>query len=124
MIAGGVYFIVQFMSGFCANTLHSQIYSPNQKHKVVAFQRDCGATTAYSTQISILDADDKFTNSMSGNIFRVKGIPGDLIKSITWSDDQNIQIQHSRSSQVYEQKTSYGWLSPIYIQYTEVLTLI
>jgi hypothetical protein len=44
---------VIFGSG-CANEVLSQTVSPDAKMKAVVFQRDCGATTGFSTQVSII----------------------------------------------------------------------
>ena len=37
----------------CGNDLVKEVPSPNGKMKAVVFQRDCGATTGFSTQISL-----------------------------------------------------------------------
>src|SRR5690242_16830620 len=52
----------------CANTVVSKVDSPDGAHSAVLFQRDCGATTGLSTQISIVDNGE--TPSGSGNTFR------------------------------------------------------
>ena len=51
----------------CQNTVASSSLSPNGALAAVLFQRDCGATTGFSTQISILRPDDKPTGG--GNAF-------------------------------------------------------
>lgn len=38
----------------CGNKIIQEIPSPNRKLKAVIFTRDCGATTGFSTQISLL----------------------------------------------------------------------
>ena len=54
-------------SDTCQNTVASRSLSPDGALAAVLFQRDCGATTGFSTQISILGPDDKPTGS--GNAF-------------------------------------------------------
>lgn len=54
-------------SASCQNTVASRNLSPDGNHSAVLFQRDCGATTSFSTQISILSANGK--PSGSGNTF-------------------------------------------------------
>jgi hypothetical protein len=52
----------------CANELVAEHRSPDGVYKVVVFQRDCGATTGFSTQASLIVADDGLPES-SGNLF-------------------------------------------------------
>lgn len=54
-------------SDVCQNTVVSRSLSPNGALAAVLFQRDCGATTSFSTQISILRPDDNPTGG--GNAF-------------------------------------------------------
>jgi hypothetical protein len=41
-------------SGLCGNEVQFQVKAPDGLHHAVVFQRDCGATTGFSTQISVL----------------------------------------------------------------------
>ena len=51
----------------CGNDIYSETLSPDGELKAVIFQRDCGATTGFSTQVSILDTDETLEND-GGNI--------------------------------------------------------
>jgi hypothetical protein len=51
----------------CRNTIIDTRTDPSGRMSAVLFQRDCGATTGFSTQISILDAGEKLSGS--GNTF-------------------------------------------------------
>jgi hypothetical protein len=50
-------------SNACQNTVASRSVSPDGKHVAVLFLRDCGATTGFSTQISVLNASGKLSAS-------------------------------------------------------------
>ena len=52
----------------CNNNLIARSDAPDGRHSAVMFQRDCGATTGFSTQISILSPVQQATGS--GNVFR------------------------------------------------------
>jgi hypothetical protein len=54
-------------SDVCQNTVASRSVSPDGQHGAILFQRDCGATTGCSTQISVLDTGGN--PSGSGNTF-------------------------------------------------------
>jgi hypothetical protein len=50
----------------CKNIVYKEYASPNAQLKAVVFARDCGATTGFSTQVSILDFDESLKSN--GNI--------------------------------------------------------
>jgi len=52
----------------CGNQIISNTELPEVNMNVIVFQRDCGATTGFSTQISMLEIGEKLPNE-SGNIF-------------------------------------------------------
>jgi hypothetical protein len=60
----------------CGNAVLSEEYSPNREFRAVVFERDCGATTGFSTQVSVLTANGQFLTQPSwlhstqpGNVF-------------------------------------------------------
>ncbi|MEJ2055674.1 MAG: hypothetical protein P8X42_17305 [Calditrichaceae bacterium] len=52
----------------CGNDIIYTKTITGTKYKIVVFQRDCGATTGFSTQASIIEKNGKLPNE-SGNIF-------------------------------------------------------
>lgn len=52
----------------CRNDQVAEYRSPGGKRKVIVFQRDCGATTGFSTQASLLPVAEEPAN-VSGNLF-------------------------------------------------------
>ena len=52
----------------CGNDLVREYVSPDGGKKVVVFQRSCGATTGFSTQASLLEANAAFP-WRAGNLF-------------------------------------------------------
>jgi hypothetical protein len=68
-VAMGLYLILLIvtLAGGCRNEMLATIPSPGGVRKLVIFQRDCGATTGFSTQASLLAADDRLRGS--GNVF-------------------------------------------------------
>ena len=51
----------------CRNMIFQRKLSPDGRHSAVLFQRDCGATTDFSTHISLVAPDA--TPAQSGNVF-------------------------------------------------------
>ena len=93
-------------SGMCGNEIYQEIYSPDDEYKVVVFQRDCGATTGFSTQLSILNASDKLPNK-SGNVFVIDGHPDWTNVQVKWDTDRAILITYSERFEVFLQKNKF-----------------
>ncbi|MGU3472315.1 hypothetical protein ACLBWT_14360 [Paenibacillus sp. D51F] len=55
------------LSGMCANEIIHRSVQPTGSLELVAFQRNCGATTGYSYQLSILQQGSG--SKQSGNVF-------------------------------------------------------
>jgi len=59
----------------CGNQVLQQVASPDGRFKAVIFERDCGATSGYSTQVSVLPSGTKLPNE-SGNVFVIDDSDG------------------------------------------------
>jgi hypothetical protein len=89
-----------FGSG-CSNEIKNEIVSPDGKLKAVFFQRDCGATTAASTQVALIDEDDKLPND-SGNVFVATG-NGDV--HVEWTSAHGLTVHYPLDMEVYSSVT-------------------
>jgi len=78
-----------FFSNMCANTKVASSESPNGKWKVVLFERNCGATTGFSSQISLMASNKELSNK-SGNIYIAEGYPEGY--TISWESDTSVLI--------------------------------
>ncbi|MES2568682.1 MAG: hypothetical protein V4710_01355 [Verrucomicrobiota bacterium] len=94
-VAAGFQFLAFFSPG-CGNDVLSEIVSPDGAHKAVIFRRDCGATTDYSTQISILPAHKPLPNQ-SGDVF----ISDFVTVQVTWSSVKSLVISYPADARVY-----------------------
>ncbi|NRA85582.1 MAG: hypothetical protein HRU22_17935 [Gammaproteobacteria bacterium] len=100
----------------CGNYLHSTLDSPERDKKVVIYQRDCGATTGFTTQISLLRAGEKLEND-SGNIFIISGHPDEVAPQVKWINSSSLRISRKLNGREYLAKTSYGWFDKVSIEY-------
>lgn len=114
--AGFVAFMMYLFSDMCGNYEYSTLQSPDAKYKAVIFQRDCGATTGFSTQISILSANEDLINE-SGNIFTMDGHPNDVAPKVEWLNDTTLKITRSSANTVYLSETSLGLFNKFTIVY-------
>ncbi|MGN0921707.1 MAG: hypothetical protein ACI4NJ_08320 [Cellvibrio sp.] len=75
----------------CENEVFKQTYSPNQELKAVIFQRSCGATTDFNTQVSLLVKNEALPND-SGNVLVIEGHPNDTLLEINWLSNDELKI--------------------------------
>lgn len=100
----------------CGNEVYSEALSPDKKYKVVVFQRDCGATTGFSTQISIIDSTDDLKNE-SGNIYIIDGHPEDASLETNWLSNHELRIMRRLNGSEYKAELEWGFLNKIKVTY-------
>ncbi len=101
------------LAGGCGNELLGETRSPDGKLKAIVFQRDCGATTGFSTQISILPVDEKMPNE-GGNVFVAdsnhgaapSGRGGGPIVEVRWLNESELLIKHDSRARVFQSEQS------------------
>ena len=104
-------FTIALLSGCFPNTCGNQVLeeapSPEARYKAVAFERDCGATTGFSTQVSVLPADEGDPEG-AGNVFVANighgatssGPGGGLEVSLEWAADETLVITYDSQARV------------------------
>ena len=110
LVGIGIYVLGNLFSGMCGNEIFSEVQSPDGKFRAVVFQRDCGATTGFSTQISILLAKDKLENE-GGNIFIVDGHPNDRKIGITWEGPKKLKSNNGSGLPSHKKESRYQGVS-------------
>lgn len=90
----------------CGNTVMKTIRSPDGAVDAVLFQRDCGATTGYSEQVSLVPAGAGLPNE-GGNVFVADGDHGTAPKgpelTLSWQDDGALLITHHPKARTFHQ---------------------
>jgi hypothetical protein len=100
VIGGCEFFLSSLFNGMCGNEIFQEVYSPDNEYKAIVFQRDCGATTGFSTQISILKASAKLPDK-PGNIFTMDGHPDWTEVKINWETNRLVSISYSEDYEVF-----------------------
>lgn len=90
------------LSDMCRNTVISSTVSPDGNWNAVLFERNCGTTTDYSTQISLLNRD-KTLGDETGNLFISEGYPNDY--AIRWVSNTSLLISGVKGQII---KQEYG----------------
>jgi hypothetical protein len=93
--------------GGCGNDLLETVTSPSGGRKLVIFQRDCGATTGFSTQASLLPAGDPLRGS--GNVFiadtdhgKAPGGPGGGPQlAARWIAEDTLELRYHPQARIF-----------------------
>lgn len=96
-------------SDVCQNQIISETASPDGQNSAILFQRDCGATSGFTTQISILPPGER--PERSGNVFVADdnhgeaqaGSWGGPWASMKWLDSNHLQVTYAKGSRVFDQ---------------------
>ena len=100
-IGGCAFFLSSLFSGLCGNELFQEVYSPDHAYKAVVFQRDCGATTGFSTQVSILNAASPLPDE-AGNVFVMDVHPDWTAVHIAWETERLVAISYADNYRILE----------------------
>jgi hypothetical protein len=83
-------------SDLCGNEEFVRVHQPSGDFDAVAFQRDCGATTGFSIQVSLIPAGDSLPNE-SGNVLIIEDHPKDTDLRLTCDADTLVIIGADRT---------------------------
>jgi len=97
-----------------SNTPVREVPSPSGKYKAVVFERSAGATTSFSTQISIIRSSGKLKNE-PGNIFIADCDHGKAPSAswggpevrVKWIDDDTLSITHNSEARIFKSEKKY-----------------
>lgn len=103
-------FFLAACSDDCVNTEISTIVAPDRKVRAVMFERNCGATTGFTTQIAIVKpgeqllpsktvyrADDNHGAAFTGNW-------GGPWAEMKWADSRHLLIRYAAKSSLYQKQ--------------------
>jgi hypothetical protein len=93
----------------CANRQLQVVRSPDGKRKAVIFERDCGATTGFSTQVSVLPSGARLPNE-PGNAFVAdtdhgatpSGPGGGPAIKVIWTSNTKLLIKHHPKARLFK----------------------
>ena len=96
--------------GLCGNEIGHEEYSPDRKLKAVVFKRDCGATTGFSTQVSLLGSAEKLRDE-GGNVFIADG---DLKIRVQWQSNNEVLVKFPLGTKVHLKQNKVAGVSVRY----------
>ena len=93
------------------NNIQKEIPSPSGNHTAIVFSRDAGATTAFNTQVSIIDSDKQLPDS-PGNIF-ISDRMDDI--NIYWTNEKELHIVlPGMETRIYKKEESFEGIVIVY----------
>ena len=106
-IAIMLYYLLAGFGTLCNNDLLATHSSPNGGRKLVIFQRDCGATTGFSTQASLLTLRDPLRGK--GNVFIAdtdrgkapSGPGGGPQLAARWITEDTVELRYHPQARVF-----------------------
>lgn len=92
----------------CANEVLAELPAPSHRTRAIVFQRSCGATTAFSTQVSLLPASRPLPND-GGNVFIADtdrglapaGPGGGPVVEVRWVKPAELEVRHDSRARVF-----------------------
>lgn len=104
--------------GDCSNHIFKQINNSNSSYKIIKFDRECGATTGNSIQLSVIKYYDSLPNE-GGNIFisnsKVGGyIEHDTSVQFSWINHAAILIRYDKDLDIYKKDSIVNNIKVIY----------
>lgn len=121
VVAVTVLALDRLAASLCANELIETAISPDKQHKAILFERDCGATTDFSSQVSILDSDEDLPNAY-GNTFIAEAERNGQRASwvgpwveIKWRSPNELEVSYDRTAEVYEKYETVESIRVIYV---------
>ena len=91
----------------CSNQTVTSLQSPDGKHRAVLFMRECGATTDYTTQVSIVPSAWPFHDT--GNVLVADAYDRDARRGpwggpwaqIAWVSAQELLVTYDARSRIF-----------------------
>ncbi len=108
VVAGWRYGSVYFLGySLCSNEITSELASPDNEYLAVVFERSCGATTGFSTQVSMLDNNSSLENE-PGNIVIIDGHPKETGIELSWVGQDVLLVKGGGGSRFFKKLNHFG----------------
>ena len=83
-----MFVVISTACSMCGNEPINKEISPDGEHVAITFVRNCGATTQFTTHVSILDMPGNLPNE-AGNLYRAEGKQP---VSVRWESNEQLII--------------------------------
>jgi len=94
----------------CENEISQTIASPSGKLKAVVFNRDCGATTGFNTQVSIIPSSKTLPDDAGNTLI----LDGTVPLRVEWRSDSALHLSGLGAAKIFLQSPSVVGVSVSY----------
>jgi hypothetical protein len=109
------------LSPGCANEVLAEYPSPARQNRLVVFERDCGATTGFSTQASLLPISASLDNE-GGNVFDAdtdhdkspSGAGGGPELRVEWRSENSLILTHHSLARIFKAERRFLGVDIVY----------
>ena len=106
----------------CGNTVVSKVPSPDSARHAVIFERSCGATTGFSTQVSVLPSNE--LPRATGNVFVADTDHGHAPPaawggpdvSVRWISPSVLELTYDLRARVFAHVATIDGTTLVYVQ--------
>lgn len=102
------------MNPECENEVREELVSPDRTHKVVIFSRNCGVTTGFNCQASILPVGASLPDD-GGNAF----IFDHGEAKVAWLDAKTLSVSVGGSARTFKREEAVQGIKLVYSEATE-----
>lgn len=85
--------------GLCDNEISQTVLSPSGRLKAVVFNRNCGATTGFNTQVSLIPASKTLPDDGGNTLILGGAVP----LKVEWQSDASLRLTGIGSARVVKQ---------------------
>ncbi|NRT56800.1 hypothetical protein [Sphaerotilus uruguayifluvii] len=110
VIGIGILVVLNGCDAGCGNEVASTIESPRGGHVAVIFNRNCGATTGFNTQLSVLAKGDSVPKG-GGNAFTADG---SLALKVRWVSESELVVAGFQGAKIFKQERLANGVSVSY----------
>jgi hypothetical protein len=99
----------------CGNQVVNETMSPDKRMRAVIFERDCGATTDFNTQISILGENESLPHA-GGNVFVEDSDHGasKYWAEVRWDSPERMVVRYPARARIFHKEARVKGVSITY----------
>ncbi|MES2455773.1 MAG: hypothetical protein V4594_09545 [Bacteroidota bacterium] len=110
--------LVGCTSDLCSNQVIKEKINSSKNYKLIYFDRDCGATTGNSNQLSVIPIDEELDDN-HGNIFISESNSGsnsEIDREIVfeWLNDSSISVKYAKDLKIFKKENKVGPINIVY----------
>jgi hypothetical protein len=101
----GIVALGLFLASDCEDTVKTELKSPDGKYVATLYERDCGATTDFSTIVNLRDSSASFKGDDLGIVI----VKGQHKLDLVWDSDRKLRFQchDCRIEDIFKQEKTW-----------------